>query len=340
MRKNMIIFLTVLLLLCNAGCSLLNTTSESGLPLQVGLLTDGGSVENGGMNQLVWTHFQKLKNEIPGFEAHYKVPGQDGGYSECAAVLAERGCMLIVCVDGTMADTIETVAGENPNCKFLVLDCEAVNASNAISVQFSLHEAVYLAGYAAAKTSISERVGCIHSRMTEDTEHLVVSFMAGARAANSDITILRRNVMTQRDQGRLAAEEMVANGVDVIFHADGNADSPVIRVCEENGIWAVDANDEPGYENPDCVLALAEKLVDSALRQLIDEMIAGELKTGSRVFDFSNDGVLLTTKEDIIPEKTLTSIKNVQEKLAAGELSIPTTFEELYEKYPDLAENQ
>lgn len=176
--------------------------------------------------------------------------------------------------------------------------------------------------------------------MTEETERLVVSFMAGARAANSDITLLRRNIMPQRDGGRLSAEELVANGVDVIFHADGAGDSAVLRVCRENGIWAVGANAEQGKDNTDCMLAYAEKQVDTALRQIINEAASKELKCGARTFDFSNSGIALTVDESILSEKTITSVNNIREKLAAGEVTFPATFEQLYEKYPDLTEGQ
>lgn len=339
MRKSLIV-LAALLLLCSAGCSLFTSGNDVNLPLQAGLLTDGSSVEDGGINQAVWTCLQQMKSELSGFEAHYKVPGQDGGYSECAAVLAERGCTLIVCVDGSMADTIAKVAAENPNCTFLVLNSEEIKASNVISMGFSMDEAIYLAGYAAAKTSVSDRLGCVHGRMTEETERLVVSFMAGARAANSDITILRRNIMAQRDGGRLTAEELVANGVDVIFHADGAGDSVVLRVCEENGIWAVGANTEQGQGNPDCMLAYAEIQIDAALRQIINEASSKELKYGARTFDFSNGGIALTIGENILSEKAITSVNNIREKLAAGEITLPATFEQLFEKYPDLVEGQ
>lgn len=339
MRKSLTM-LFALLLLCSAGCSLFGAGRDPQLPLQVGLLTDGSSVDDNGANQLVWTCLQQIKNEIPGFDAHYKVPGQDGGYSECAAVLAERGCQLIVCVDGAAVKAVEKIAAENPDCTFLALDSENIAQPNVITVHFSMNEAVYLAGYTAAKTSVSERLGCVHGRMTSETEQLLVSYIAGARAANRDITVLRSNLLTQRDDGRLAAEEMVANGVDVIFHADGKADSAVLRVCEENGIWAVGANAEQGQENPGCMLAFAEKRVDTAVRQLITEAAAGELKAGRRSFDFSNGGIVLTVGDGIVSEKTAASVNNVREKLAAGELSIPETFEQLFEKYPDLAENQ
>lgn len=339
MKKGLIV-LFALLLLCTTGCSLFVSRNDTELPLQAGLLTDGSSVEDGGINQLVWTCLQQMKNEIPGFDIQYKVPGQDGGYSECAAVLAEQGCTLIFCTDKTMAETIAKIAGENPECTFLVLDCEDLKQPNTVSVNFAMNQAVYLAGYTAAKTSVSERLGCVHGRMTEETEQLIVGFIAGARAANSDIKILRRNILTQRDDGRLAAEEMVANGVDVIFHADGSADSAVLRVCEENGIWAVGANGEQGQENAACMLAFAEKQVEAALRQLINEVAAGESKAGSRTFDFSNSGVELIVSEGAVSEKILASVKSVREKLSAGEVSVPTTFEQLFEKYPDLAENQ
>ena len=79
MRKGLIV-LAALLLLCSADCSLFSSGNDANLPLKAGLLTDGSPVEDGGINQTVWTCLQQLKHELSGFEAHYKVPGQDGGY--------------------------------------------------------------------------------------------------------------------------------------------------------------------------------------------------------------------------------------------------------------------
>ena len=100
------------------------------------------------------------------------------------------------------------------------------------------------------------------------------------------------------------------------------------------------ANTEQGQANPDCMLAYAEIQIDAALRQIINEAVSKELKCGVRTFDFSNDGITLTVGENILSEKTSTSVNIIREKLAAGEITLPATFEELFEKYPDLTEGQ
>ena len=339
MHKRIFALLALLLLLSSAGCRFLHSRLETKLPLQVGLLTDGNSVEDAGVNQAVWDSLQQLKIEMPGFDAHYRIPGRDGSYTECSAYLAAQGCTLILCVDGRMAGIIADLAQANSNLTFAVMDCGALELSNVVCLRFAMEEAVYLAGYAAAKVSTSERLGCVHGRLTEETEQLLVSFMAGAKAANSDVVFLRRNILTQKDGGRLTAEEMVANGVDVFFHVDGSADSAVLRVCQENAVWAVGANEEQGMQSEKSMIAFAEKQVETAIKQLITETAENGLKAGCRTFNFANGGISLAVNEDVVPEKSLTSVNNVRDRIAAGEITIPATFEKLIEKYPDLAEN-
>ena len=199
MRKIAYLLLAVLLLLNSAGCGGLGSKGDGNLPLSVGLLTDGNTVEDAGDNQEIWDCLQQLKTEIPGLETHFRIPGQDGGYSECAAVLAERGCTLIICVDGKMADSIIRVAQENPNCMFVAMNCVDLAKNNVVCVRYAMEDALYLAGYVAGKTSVSERVGCVHGRMSDQTEQLLVSFIAGTKAANGDITLLRR-IFSGRDK--------------------------------------------------------------------------------------------------------------------------------------------
>jgi len=331
--------LFILLLLCSAGCDILGTSGDSPQPLCVGLLTDGDSVEDGGINQEIWNSLQQLKSEILGLEIQYRVPGQDGGYSECAAFLAERGCTLIICADGSMADTIVKVAQENPRCTFAVMDCADLEQDNVVCLGYAMEDAVYLAGYTAGKISTSERLGCVHGRLTGETERLLVSFMAGAKAANSDILLLRKNIVTQRDQGRQATEELVANGADIVFHVDGTEDSAVLQGCRANGIRAVSVNAKQGSKYRDTVLAFAQKEINAVVRRLVSEAMERTLKVGSQTLDFSNGGISLTVNGDLVSEKIAASINNARDRIAAGEITIPTTFESLYEKYPELADN-
>ena len=77
-----------------------------------------------------------------------------------------------------------------------------------------------------------------------------------------------------------------------------------------------------------------------ALSRSIFQASSKELKYGARTFDFSNGGIALTIGENILSEKAITSVNNIREKLAAGEITLPATFEQLFEKYPDLKANQ
>lgn len=338
MRKKCFILFILLLLLFGTSCGLLDSRLEKELPLQVGLLTDGNPVEDAGVNQAVWDCLQQLKTEISGLEVRCKIPGTDGSYANCSADLVAQGCTLIICIDGSMADAITDIASANPQILFAIMDCEEQNLPNVVSLCFALEEAAYLAGYVAAKVSVSERLACLHGRLTEETEQLLASFMAGAKAANGDVLILRRNLLVPKTRERLAAEELVANGADVFFHVDGSADSAVIGICEENGVWSVGIHREPGKQLSKSMVAVAEKQVGTVVRQLVLEAAEGTLKAGKRTLHFANEGLFLVVNDDVVSEKILGSINKMRDRIVAGEITIPTTFEKLLEKYPELAE--
>lgn len=330
MKKYLVFFFAAMLLLLPVGCAVTEEDAGVGRPIHVGLLTDGNGVEDGGANQEAWDCLQQMQTEVEGFRADYLKPGTDGTYGECIRRLAEQGCSLIACVDGSMAEVIGRTAQSFPQVQFAVVDCDSVAGSNVAGLSFAPQQAVYLAGIAAGKTSQSGRIGCVHGRLTAKTEQLLAAFMAGVKAADSDAEILRGNALADNDGGALAAQRMVANGVDVIFHADAGDESVVVQVCQENGIWAVGANRDYSAQAPEQVLTCAVKQVAVAVRDIVETAAAGQFTAGVHLYDLSNSGVGLT--DGLLTEAVQNSVNNAKEKLLAGERTIPDTLDTLMEK--------
>jgi len=332
LKRLIILVLIALLLFGAAGCSFNGMGAEHEVPIYVGLLTDEKSMEKNGKGAQVWDCLQQLMQEIPGFQCDYLTMESSDSVESCVKKLAEQGCNLLLCTDSAATKAIERLAVDYAALRFVVLDDTVTELPNVAGLIFSLEQTVYLAGFAAGKATISDRVGCIHGRMTDETESLLVSFMAGAKAANSDIEILRRNILGKTDGGRLAAEEMVANGVDMIFHVDGLEHSVVHQVCLENGIWSV-GTDQPLAE---AMLASAQKMADAAVRDYLLQISEIGFKAGNHVYGLQNGGVALQTAEAVLTEKAAASVESMKEKLSAGEMVIPGTLDELEEKYPGL----
>ena len=65
-------------------------------------------------------------------------------------------------------------------------------------------------------------------------------------------------------QERPPANNMIADGADVIFHAAGATGLGAIDACKEAGIWAIGVDSDQSVVAPDTILTSAMKRVDNA----------------------------------------------------------------------------
>ena len=331
--KRLIALLLATLLLCTA-CTAGPSQPADAEPVRVGVLTDGNAIDRGG-NQQIWNALDSLTEEGLPVQRAYRIPGADGSYGDCIAALAAEGCTLILCAQKNMGDVLQKAAQSYPQIQFVIVEGDITPSDNVSTVTFATGQAAYLAGIAAAKTSQSGRIACVHSRLTPETEATVAAFLAGARAADNEAILLRENIMGQYDGGNSAAELLVTKGVDVIFHADRAVQSPVIAACARNGIWAIGVGGDYSAEAPENVLTSVIHRVDVAVQDIVRDYADGSFTAGARHYDLSRQGVDLVLP-GLLSEKTQTSIQNNKTKLAAGEIAVPDSLAALAEKYPDL----
>lgn len=337
MKRYLALLLSVLLLIC-AACGRDPSQSTEAQPICIGVLTDGAAIDQG-INHQIWNALDSLAEEGLPLRRAYRIPETDGTYTECITALAEEGCKLIFCADGSMSSTVQKAAQSRPDLQFVIAEGENGQLNNVSSMTFATEQAAYLAGIAAGKMTRSGRVACVHGRLTEETERITAAFMAGVLAADDEVILLRENILGQRDGGDSAAEILVTKGVDVIFHADRTERSAVIAACARNGIWAVGAWKDRSGEGAQTVLTSAVHNIAAAVQDVVRDYADGSFTAGVRYYDLSRQGVDLVLP-GLLSDKTQTSVNNAKTKLAAGETVVPQTLQALAEKYPDLAQTK
>ena len=334
MKRFAAVLLSLLLLLC-AACTNDSSQQAGDGPIRVGVVTDGGAIDRG-VNQQIWNALESLSEEGLLLQRAYRIPGTNGSYADCVAALAGEGSQLILCAQGSMSDVLQTIAQRYPQVQFVIVEGASSPQDNVSALTFASEQAAYLAGIAAGKSTQSDRVACVHGRLTAETEQVVAAFMAGVRAANDQAILLRENILGHKDGGYSAAEMLVTKGVDVIFHADRVEQSAVIEACAHNGIWAVGAWKDRGGEAAETVLTSAVHSVSVAVQDVVRDYADGNFTAGVRDYDLSRQGVDLVLP-GLLSDKTQTSVQNAKTKLAAGEITVPETLEALAERYPDLS---
>ena len=99
-----------------------------------------------------------------------------------------------------------------------------------------------------------------------------------------------------------------------------------MAACEKHGIGA--ACVDVGTALTGAILVSAEKDPAYAVSDLILRTALGDFPAGFRRYDISG-GVQLSVQTKLLPENLPTSLENMKNRLAAGEIAIPGTLAEL-----------
>lgn len=196
------------------------------------------------------------------------------------------------------------------------------------------HKTAYLLGIIGASMSRTKKIGAISGM---ETLHIVMGeagFKAGAQAYDPSITFDHIYVGGWADPegGRVAAESLMAKGVDVIYCQGDGTSLGVIQAVKE----ARDAGKEVfyiGYPVDQSVLApgyvLTSNVYDYSeiLASMVNDIYSGtygqgkysiELGKGMEMAPFYNF-------DDQIPQRAKDMVAKAREDILSGKLVVPTT---------------
>ena len=176
---------------------------------------------------------------------------------------------------------------------------------------------------------------------TDTMNQFGYGYLAGAIDANPKVKVLQTNANSFSDTaaGKTAANNMVAKGADVIFHAAGGTGLGVIDACQEAGIWAigVDSDQYAAYkdsENPE----RADVILTSMLKEVGNSFVSifGKIEAGEDVWqktltlglaDSSVGYVDNAYFQEKVPEDVRTKMEEAKTKIANGEVTVKSYYD-------------
>ncbi|HEY3483914.1 MAG TPA: BMP family ABC transporter substrate-binding protein, partial [Ilumatobacteraceae bacterium] len=252
------------------------------------------------------------------------------------ATLAESGADLVMFQDFVFLDAVAQISPEYPDTTWAHIDH---GAGGGTTVQFAVNEAAFLAGAAAALTSISGTVGFVGGYQIDATERFRAGFEAGARAINPAIEILARYTsLTPEgfDDVNLARETaitMYREGADVVLHAAGFAGTGVFAAARNESVrqgrqlWAIGADSDEYLEAPApdraYILTSAIKRYDVAVYDLIRDYLEGGLEPGVRELALTDGAVGYSTTGGNLSPDTLAMLDQLENDIVSGALVVP-----------------
>ena len=313
--------------------------AENAKDIKVGIVTDTGGVNDGSFNQSAWEGLQRAQKDL-GIQAKYLESKTDADYKPNIETFVDEDYDLIICVGYALADALKEESAANPDVKFAIIDDASLSdVPNVSSLMFEQAQVSYLAGYVAGKTTKSNTVGIVLGMATELMNQFGYGYTAGVLDANKDAKVLQTNVNSFADTagGKTAANNMVAQGADVIYSAGGTG-LGVIDGCKEAGIWAIGVDSDQYAIAPSTILTSAMKRVDNAVYDVTKEAVEGNVKAGVKTYTLADEGVDLSPSTQNLNPDVLKEVEEIKKKIIAGDIKVPNNKADFEAKYGDVYE--
>jgi basic membrane protein A and related proteins len=310
----------------------------------VAMVTDVGGVDDKSFNQSSWEGLKNFGKENGltqgkgGFD--YLQSNSDADYTTNLNTLVRQDFDLVYAIGFLMPAAVEEIAQQQTDAKFAIVDAE-VKLPNVASILFKEHEAGFLAGVAAAKTTKSNQIGFIGGMEIPVVERFEIGFLAGVQAANPEVKVdvQYAGAFDKAEIGNTIASKMYSSGADVIFHAAGATGAGLFKEANDRkaknpdqDFWVIGVDRDQADMGKDVVLTSALKRVDVAVKDLAIQTKAGKFPGGKvALFGLAEDGVGLAPINANVANKADidTAVNEWVEKIKSDEVKVPESRDEL-----------
>lgn len=294
---------------------------------RVGLVTGGGRVDDGSMNQGVYQGLARAAAELD-FDTAFIESLQPEDFLTNAQAFVAAGYDVIVLVREAANTDTAALAAQNRNVRFVAVDPPlAADVGPMIVVRFDEQQLGYLAGAAAGLMSQSHTVGMITGAPSAATEALAAGYRQGVARVCAACTVLTLTLDTADDltRGRAGALRQTGEGADVIFGVGGPSGSAALLSAATQDAWAIGVDsdaymtvfangEEPGAQ---WLLTSVLKRGDEAIYAVIQDVLAGQMNAGTRTFDAAAGGIGLAPFHDAdVPADVQAQLEAIVQSLA------------------------
>ncbi len=256
----------------------------------------------------------------------------------------DDGVDLVIAVGWQMQAPVETVASENPDVNFLIIDTplqfDKYDLSNSNSTIFNAAEGSYLAGAYSAMVSQSGTIGFLGGMDDVSIHEFAVGYIEGAKSINPDVKVLTSWVGSYADAAtaKTMALSQYDQGADIGFNVAGGSGLGQIQAAAEKDKWAigVDADqyeifsaDQP--ELAEHIPTSMVKAIDVAVLGAIDSYYEGTFPGGTSTVLGLADGAVYLVKNDmyksLLTEEQLATMDELEAKIISGEIKVSSAFD-------------
>jgi basic membrane protein A len=324
-----------------------NETVSEGITVR--LLTDATGIDDKSFNAAAWRGILEFygdtwQNQSKRGRFYDVVTAQTQDmYIPNIRQATDEGFDLIVTTGFTFADALDTVAKQNPNQHYVIVDVDWVNLPNVMQAMYAEHEGSYLVGVATALKAKADgianpRFGFIGGVPGAVITKFEVGYVQGLLSVfpNAQVVDYYTNDWGRPDLAKTMAKNWYDSGVYAIYSAAGGSGNGTIAQAKEyrlegKNVWAIgvdsDQHEEGLYNaNDSAVLTSMIKRVETsmiyALRSAQNKTFRGEVI----VFDLQADGVGYSDTNSALTADIKSELENIKRQIVSGQIKIAATY--------------
>ena len=337
-----------------SAAAVVPAASEPAAPaLKACEVTDVGGVDDKGFNQKAYKGVTDAADQL-GVEAIVLESQAETDYAPNIQAFVDQGCNVIVTVGFLLGDATMTAANANPDIPFTIVDyaygenedgTPMIANNNVLGQVFNTDEAAFLAGYLAAGTTKSGKVGTFGGINIPPVTIFMDGFYYGVQKYNADngtnVEVLGWDPKTQKglftenfeklDDGRTFAQNLVDEGADIVMPVAGPVGLGSAALATELGtdklmIIGVDSDQyESDTANQGVYLTSVLKNMDVTTFNAIKAVVEGTFAGGVTVGTIENGGVGLAPYHDMdsmVSQELKDQIAALQAGIIDGSVSV------------------
>ena len=249
---------------------------------------------------------------------------------------SDGGFGLIIDLEYSHGDAMETVAKDYPNVDYAILN-RVVPGSNVAGVLFKENEGSYLAGALAAMVASDTKIkgitdkpviGVIGGIKAIGIDKFIVGYIQGAHDINPkvDVKVAYANSFGDPAIGHQIAKSMFDQGASIVYQVAGGTGIGVIQAAKASGRYAIGVDTDQDSMAPGNVLTSMIKRTDLGVAATVKQYKDGKFPGGKAVtLGLAEDGVGLSEMKhtkNLIPADYLSKVEDLKKKIVSGEIKV------------------
>ena len=331
-------------------------TENAGEGMKIAIVSSPAGVDDHSFNEDNYNGILAFIESHPGATVK---PVQETTGDTAAALAAVADIVadynVIVCCGFQFAGIAE-IAQKNPNVKFILVDSfptdaegNEVEVDNIFAMCFAEQESGFFAGMAAALETKADKVAVVNGFAYPSNVNYQYGFECGVKYVNgtegknveiielpayAGIDVTGANVggnyigsFADLETGKVIGRALIAEGVDVIFTAAGDAGSGVLAAVKEaEDVWYIgcdiDQYDDGADGNRNVMLTSAIKVMHNDVERTLNAISVGFFGGGNVTLgaDTGSTGYVSTEGRNQLSAGTVQKMNDAYELLILGDI--------------------